>query len=81
MKKKQKTSRSMDSEKFSPPARVCMTARGWSFWRRTAVMDLKSNMMRVTFRPPEVDPPQPPMNMSMSSMTWENGATLQSRKK
>lgn len=31
MKKKQKTSRSMDSEKFSPPARVCMTARGVEF--------------------------------------------------
>ena len=34
-------------------------------------MDLKSNMIRVTFRPPEVDPPHPPMNMSKSSMIWE----------
>ena len=80
MKKKQKTSRSMDSEKFSPPARVCMTA-GVEFLAENGGHGFEKQYDRVTFRPPEVDPPQPPMNMSMSSMTWEKWCMFQSRKK
>ena len=76
MKKKTATLRTSVSSSTLAPSRSLRTARGWTTRNSSRQSALSMISMRMTLRPPVVEPAQPPMNISSSSTNCAATAQL-----